>query len=73
MEVDDRIGQAIDNALAAVRWRDAAGREKNLNTAAAYARLGEMRSALAGKLLTGPEPSQMAEHIETLRRPGSDA
>jgi len=50
MEADPRIIEAIDNAVAANRWRVAARFESG-ETAAQYRRLGDKRSALARELL----------------------
>jgi len=49
-EVDQRIVQAIDSAVAAARWRDAARREKG-DRARLYSQLADRRSARTGALL----------------------
>ena len=50
MEVDGRIGLAIDNAVAASRWRIAA-RFEGRETAARFRRQAEHRSAAATAIL----------------------
>lgn len=50
MEVDERVTTAIDNAVAASRWRIMARFEQG-ETARRYRRLGDIRSAAATGLL----------------------
>lgn len=53
MEVCPAIAEAIENSIAASRWRVAARLEKDRERAAQYARLARRRSEQASVLLAG--------------------